>query len=111
MRGEIRQRDLAIAPLGHRHAVGKKFGHRIGQGDLTAARHVREQKRREFLGDGTNLEDRLAIQPPVVVLREAAERENPATIRVDHADDEANAKVLPVHSLREDLPNLGVRWT
>jgi hypothetical protein len=61
--GEIRQRDLAIVPLGYLHVCGKILGHRIRQRDLTAARHVREQKRGEFLSDGTNLEDCLAIQP------------------------------------------------
>jgi hypothetical protein len=42
-----------------------------------------------------------------------AVRDDPPAARPDHADDDADAVVLPgehVHAVREDRPDIGIRW-
>ena len=74
-----------------------------------AACHVHEQKRSELLGHGANLENRIAVEATIIAFGEAPERKHPGAVRVDDTDDDADAKRVIPHSVRQDLPNLGVR--
>ena len=103
MRGEIEQRDGFAAPLGHRDIVGKIFGGRIVEGDLVAVHHVRQEQRREDLGDGSDLEDRVSIDGAWIAVGEVAIGDDAAAIRFDDARHNADRLLLLINSSDENL--------
>lgn len=92
------------------HTGGQVFRDRIRERDLSPLHHVCEEQRRKDLGDGTDLEDRVAIHSPVVARVNFAVGDDPATGRVNHAYNDSDALMLLVNTLDEQVANLRICW-
>ena len=106
MRGKIEQRDGFAAALGHRDIFGKIPGGWIVEGDLFAVHHVRQEQRREDLGDRSDFEDRISIERAWIAVGEVAIGDDAAAIRFDDAHDNADRLLLLINSSDEDLADV-----
>jgi hypothetical protein len=95
MRGQILERDRA--PLRRQpHAVGQMALNGVVERDEALTRHVREQRRRERLGDRSDLEDR-----PGTVRHPATVPEARLAVRAD-PDDESDPSRAALRELGSD---------
>ena len=80
---QIKERDrLVVEGLGSAFG-GQIFLHRVGQLDLATRHRVRQQQRREHLGDGADLKDGVAVEGAALWLARCA------------VSDEVRAGVVP----------------
>src|SRR2546421_8653611 len=109
MRRKINQRDLTAAPRWNLDASWQEFRHGIVQPDFASLHHIGQKERREDLGNGPDLEFRIAVHLSRVVLVQGAIGDNALALRVDHAYDNAERLSLGVNSIDQNLANLTVR--
>jgi hypothetical protein len=109
VRSQIDERDFLSAALRHLHVRRQVLRHRIGERHFPALHHVREQQRGEDFRDGADLEDRVGVDR-LSGLRSLAVRDDATTIRIDDADDDADALVLHVDAIGEDGADVGVGY-
>jgi hypothetical protein len=109
MRRKVHERNLTAAALRYFCSAGQVLGDRVIDFDLPATCHVSQQERRKYLGNRADLEQRVAIQGPLVALLESAVGNNSPAFAVNDTDNDADALLLRVDSVDEDLTNSGVR--
>ena len=94
MRGQVEQRDLPTAPRGHGDLVGQVVGDRIGERDLSAGDHVRQQRRRKHLRDRADLEERFRTQGSRVRTGVTIRDDTCRAVGFHDADHDADCPVL-----------------
>ena len=84
--------------------------YRIGYRYFAFLHHIHEHQGCKHFGHGADLEDGVAIERPLVILRETAVGDNPPAFCIDDADHHADAGVLRTDAVGENFVDLGVRW-
>lgn len=107
--GEIAQGDLAAPALWHGDASGQVFGDGIVERHFALRRHLCQRQRGENLGDGTDLEDGVAVDRARIVGAKAAMRDDAPAVGVDNADDDAEALFFDVDALLKDTVDFRIR--
>ena len=109
MRRQVQQRDLCAVPRRYIDDRPEQPLHRRLELEGALPRQVRQQDRREHLGDRADLEHGVAIHCGRTVGRKLTMGDHAAAARVDNADDYADAPLLLVDPLRQDLAEFFVR--
>ena len=107
MSREMQERDLLRAR--RRDARGRVERDRVFEPHLAACRHLREKERGEDLGDGADLENRVAIDRPLLAARGVPVGDHASTRLVHKRDDVAHAAPRHLNALAQDFAHGLVR--
>ena len=66
--------------------------------------------RGKSFSDRANLEDRVSVQRASIARTESAIGYDPASLRLNDADNDPHALPIPIDSVDKHPPDLGIRW-